>query len=207
MERGHLPANLKFNDPLGVAAVTTVTEWCDEAGIGASPLVHMPFAGQYGPAKSVSPRLTQAPKKKLSYSPRSYIFAACYCALELLFNLAWLVLAAVLLFIYGARAPSFAAEHRRITSAIALACILALLFPVISISDDLSCNPDLAESNGSKKWVAAATLARPLLSAWLGAPPPVLGARREGALDAGCLAQSPGFSSSNLNRRPPPALA
>lgn len=134
-------------------------------------------------------------------------FAACYAAVELLFNLAWLALAAALLFLYGARAPSFAAEHRRITSAIALACILALLFPVISISDDLSCNPDLAESNASKKWVAAATLARPPLSAWLGTPPPVRGARREAALDAGCRAQSPALSSSNLNRRPPPALS
>lgn len=121
-----------------------------------------------------------------------------------MFNLAWLALAAALLFLYGARAPSFATEHRRITSAIALACILALLFPVISISDDLSCNPDLAESNASKKWVASTHLAKPLISTWLSVPPPQRGTRREPVLDAGCLAQSPGLSSSNLNRRPPP---
>lgn len=126
--------------------------------------------------------------------------------MELVFNLAWLVLAVALLFLYCARAPSFAAKHRHFTSGIALACILGLLFPVISISDDLICNPDLAESNGSKKWVAPADLAKPMLSVRVIAPPLMPGVRRKTQQHAAFRVQSPGISSSKLNRRPPPAV-
>jgi hypothetical protein len=126
---------------------------------------------------------------------------------EVLFNLAWLVLAATLVIFYCARAPSLAREHRRITGGIALVCALALLFPVISISDDLLWNPDLAESSGCKKWVAPIDLAKPTASARLSTPPApscsTLTAREEVAPKAPLA----GTCSSNLNRRPPPVRA
>ena len=127
--------------------------------------------------------------------------------MEVLFNLAWLVLAATLVVFYCARAPSLAGKHRRLNGGIAVVCVLALLFPVISISDDLLSNPDLAESSSSKKWIAPVHPAKPMASARMAAPAPSpcsrAGKRRELALRA----SSPGTSSSNLNRRPPPALA
>jgi hypothetical protein len=125
--------------------------------------------------------------------------------LELAFNFAWMGLA-VALFLSCGRAPSLAARHRPIAGAIALACIMALLFPVISISDDLVNKLDLAESGSSKKWTASSDMAGPMLSTRMGAPPSEPDAQREAQQDSSGRSHSPELSSSNLDRRPPPAL-
>jgi hypothetical protein len=125
---------------------------------------------------------------------------------ELVLNLAWLVLAATLLILYSARAPSSATEHPHLTSGLALLCIIALLFPVVSITDDLSCNPDLAESNTSKKWVTSTLLVKPLVTARHTSVPPRHSTLREIVREDDCRVSSYEFSCSNVNRRPPPLL-
>jgi hypothetical protein len=75
---------------------------------------------------------------------------------------------------------------------------------VVSITDDLSCNPDLAESNISKKWVSSTHLAKALVSARYDFVPPRHSTRRESVLDDHTVVLAGEFSSSNMNRRPPP---
>jgi hypothetical protein len=126
--------------------------------------------------------------------------------LELAFNFAWMGLA-VALFLCCGRAPSPATRHRPVIGGIALACIMALLFPVISVTDDLIAEPDLAESTSFKKQAVAADLAGPMLSSPMAARPSEADARPETIQDSSVRRHSPELTSSNLDRRPPPALS
>ena len=71
-------------------------------------------------------------------------------SLELFLNLAWLVIAigALSAFAFWARAEKSAGHRLRV--GIAVACGLALLFPIISVTDDMS--PDAA---ALEEWSAA----------------------------------------------------
>jgi len=79
--------------------------------------------------------------------------------LEFALNLVWLVLAATSLSLWGVYAlrgeEKVGCNDLRWVSAIALVCILAVVFPVISMTDDLNSNPALCETNKLKKWIAA----------------------------------------------------
>jgi hypothetical protein len=68
---------------------------------------------------------------------------------ELLLNLIWLALSvtAVVSWILWRRSSSSEASPQMVRGLLVVVCILALLFPVISISDDLSQVPSLAEGN------------------------------------------------------------
>jgi hypothetical protein len=70
-------------------------------------------------------------------------------ALELLLNLCWLAISALALFAWidWRRNSSSLAAPRMLRGLLVVVCILALLFPVISISDDLSQTLSLAEGN------------------------------------------------------------
>jgi hypothetical protein len=58
--------------------------------------------------------------------------------MELLLNLAWLALALLAFTVFLRRkAPAWHSRGSHRTSLLALACVLMLLFPVISVSDDL----------------------------------------------------------------------
>jgi purine-cytosine permease-like protein len=70
---------------------------------------------------------------------------------ELALNIAWLAVAAVLLLLCGARALSFTERRKRITALVALACLIWLLFPVISITDDLNASQSVYEGTTTKK--------------------------------------------------------
>ncbi|HEY6893847.1 MAG TPA: hypothetical protein VI258_06750 [Rhodanobacteraceae bacterium] len=59
--------------------------------------------------------------------------------MELLLNLVWCLLVA-------AAAVRFAMSERRVAVALATLCILALLFPIISVTDDLHSSPMLFEA-------------------------------------------------------------
>ncbi len=72
--------------------------------------------------------------------------------MELFLNLFWLMLAvpAVWMLIEG-RSRGWEREHR-FGSAVVLSCVLLLLFPVISATDDLhAMRPEMEESNPSKR--------------------------------------------------------
>jgi ABC-type Co2+ transport system permease subunit len=80
-------------------------------------------------------------------------------ALEFALNLVWLVLAVASLALWGVHTlrgeEKIGRNNLRWMSAIALVCILAVAFPVISMTDDLNSNPALCETNKLKKWIAA----------------------------------------------------
>ncbi len=88
--------------------------------------------------------------------------------------------------------------------AIALVCLICLLFPVISMTDDLNCSgPALVESSKIKKLVASAHVILTLL------PWPALEAPQENrwaALDRTPDLRRPSLEilAFNLSRRPPP---
>jgi hypothetical protein len=92
--------------------------------------------------------------------------------LELALNLVWLVVSLALLTL-GARQVSLAAADRRRTiAAIALVCLVCLLFPVISATDDLhDSGPALLETNKLKLLAPSSTAALTVLP-WLALRPP-----------------------------------
>jgi len=125
---------------------------------------------------------------------------------ELALNIAWLVVAASLLLLCGARALSFTEKRRRITALIALACLIWLLFPVISITDDLNAGHSVFQATAVKKPTSAAGLIVALLSpsASIGAP---AASWRETNLHAALCEIRQEFFGFDLSRRPPPRRA
>jgi hypothetical protein len=87
--------------------------------------------------------------------------------MELLLNLAWLLMALPAYWLWRQDASARAA--RRVSSGqclLALACILVLLFPVISASDDLhAMRAEMEESSATKRSVRSATGDK--VSGWL----------------------------------------
>lgn len=128
--------------------------------------------------------------------------------MELALNIAWLILSVGLVVLStvrnGAACP---AKRHRVVVAIALACLIAFLFPVISITDDLNGAAILTETTRSKRWMPSvelfAIVATGLLSAFY--------AQSSTWGDGSILSEAPrvsrevfGFHSS---RRPPPAIS
>ena len=67
--------------------------------------------------------------------------------MELFLNLAWLLMALILISLWVLLKPQ--AEERRRNSVIALAMLIVVLFPVVSVSDDLWSVQNPAESDTS----------------------------------------------------------
>ncbi|HEY6307352.1 MAG TPA: hypothetical protein VI488_12935 [Candidatus Angelobacter sp.] len=124
--------------------------------------------------------------------------------MELAFNVVWLVLAAISLLLWGVYALATQQRRSDFTALIALICIICFLFPVISMSNDLSNCPAVLQTNKPKKW-ASAERATALFSA--PAPPalprPVV--RPEANLHAEICLPLREVVCSNLDRRPPPS--
>jgi hypothetical protein len=127
--------------------------------------------------------------------------------MELALNLVWLVFAAGLLVHWGARALSFPEEHRAAAAAIALVCVISLLFPVISITDDLNSGVAVLEARTLiKKLSFSLDAAGALLTAVMAVSSVRLAAWREVNLHADVYHQLHELYASNLTRRPPPPL-
>lgn len=128
--------------------------------------------------------------------------------MELALNLVWLVLAAGLLISWGAHALSFPEKHRLATAALALACVICLLFPVISITDDLNSGATVFEArNLIKKWSVSIETPGALLPAMTSVSSGRHATWREVDWSAGVFLHSREFFYSNMSRRPPPPLA
>jgi len=80
--------------------------------------------------------------------------------MELLLNLIWLALAAGALLTFARRRQESAlpAQGSRWTSLLALSCVLLLLFPVVSASDDLHPTQAVVEDASKKIQLAVAPL-------------------------------------------------
>jgi hypothetical protein len=124
--------------------------------------------------------------------------------LETLLNLVWTSVSLGLLLVCGLHLFRGEANGRRAAAAVALLCLVCLLFPVISATDDINAaSPALVETNKLKRLVASMPAVMTLL-AWpaLQTPPE----DRWATVDA--ISALPPLSeafSFKLNRRPPPS--
>jgi UDP-N-acetylmuramyl pentapeptide phosphotransferase/UDP-N-acetylglucosamine-1-phosphate transferase len=70
--------------------------------------------------------------------------------LELLLNLVWAGIAATLLLLWAMPRLSHAHARRSAVALLALVCVVCILFPVISMTDDLNASPAEPETVKSK---------------------------------------------------------
>jgi len=122
---------------------------------------------------------------------------------ELTLNLVWLVISAVLLLLCGRRESASVAPRHRGLVVLALVCVICLLFPVISMTDDLNSSPALPEASKLKKiavcsQIVVALVDRVVLCA------PAESTRGAIALQLDLRAPSSEPMPFYLNRRPPP---
>jgi hypothetical protein len=123
--------------------------------------------------------------------------------LELILNLVWLGVCLCLLIVSGPLLKKPAAGQARGVTVVALLCLACLLFPAISITDDLQDNPALVEVTKLKKLVCAGPAVMALLP-WI-----ALQAPQKTTLRAANQTDEPWFPpqrvfTTNLTRRPPP---
>ena len=86
-----------------------------------------------------------------------------------------------------------------------LACVVCLLFPVISMTDDLNSSPALVEATKLKKLLFSAQVVIGLFSPVLNySPPERMWCRLAFEQHQDKIQQE--FLSFDLNRRPPPSL-
>lgn len=127
--------------------------------------------------------------------------------MELGLNIAWLILSAslVILGVACGKAGRRTSEQR-IAVVIALTCLIAFLFPVISMTDDLNSAAVLPETNQSKQWIGMTGMFAIVTAAFVAA----FSAQSSAWADGSILAAPPRISqhafSFDLSRRPPPAI-
>ena len=85
--------------------------------------------------------------------------------MEFTLNFVWALIAGTLLVIYS-KSEGVSGRDRSFAF-IAFLCVISVLFPVISITDDLSNVPLMAEGSQARKWLVAGGA----LNAVLGPPP------------------------------------
>jgi hypothetical protein len=92
--------------------------------------------------------------------------------MELLLNLAWLLLALPAFFLWrGSRAASASRRFTSLQCLLALACLLVILFPVISATDDLcAMRNEMEESPASKRSVRHASSEKASAGKWQNSP-------------------------------------
>jgi hypothetical protein len=123
--------------------------------------------------------------------------------LELALNLIWLGISCALLVLGIPLIRQKGIVHSRWVGVMALVCVLCLLFPVISMTDDLHNIPAVVETKKSKNLVAAAHALVALLSGFsFQLPSPVAVAIRNRETLRFPVETLLPF---DLNRRPPPA--
>lgn len=76
--------------------------------------------------------------------------------MELALNLGWLAISIAALGFFGVRLISKDTERNRVIAAIALVCVVCLLFPVVSMTDDLNSSPAIPEATKLKKLLPTA---------------------------------------------------
>jgi hypothetical protein len=102
--------------------------------------------------------------------------------LETLLNLVWTSVSLSLLLVCGIHMLRGGANRRRAAAAVALLCLVCMLFPVISATDDINAaSPALVETNKLKRlaaWMPAVVdllvwpaLQVPLATHWAGVDP------------------------------------
>jgi hypothetical protein len=126
--------------------------------------------------------------------------------LEVTLNLVWLGVSLVLLVVSGMHLARSGADRSRGMAAVAVVCLICFLFPVISITDDLSsAAPALLEPSKLKKLMPSTQAILTLLP-WLmlQKPQEIKWAVPDRQQDVRLPSQH--ILTFSLSRRPPPAL-
>jgi hypothetical protein len=123
--------------------------------------------------------------------------------LEFTLNFVWALSAGTLLVILS-KSEGVSGRDRRFAF-IAFLCVICALFPAISITDDLSNVPLMAEGSQSRKWLVACSS----MNAVLGMPPEhavTLSTMPGEIMTFEAARRSHEFLLPHANRRPPPQL-
>jgi hypothetical protein len=128
--------------------------------------------------------------------------------MELALNLAWMVLVAFMSWLWICRSPR--EDESRWTQFVALAVIILMLFPVISMTDDLMAAQSLAETSSCQRKDHVCMDATPKPHAVLDLFLPVFGALYPGSLTVALSDDLPTASAKtpavgSIQTRPPPA--
>ena len=124
--------------------------------------------------------------------------------MELLLNLVWLALSAGVIGFFGACLIAKTNGRERMAGWIALVCVVCLLFPVISMTDDLNSSTAMAEPSKLKKLLLPAQMIVGLLAhVFVYSAPQHVWAR---LTDERSLRPQQVALSFKLHRRPPPSL-
>jgi hypothetical protein len=135
--------------------------------------------------------------------------------MELLLNLVWIATASAALVAWVAwrRSSDSDAVPKMLRGTMVVVCVLALLFPVISISDDLSQTPGLVESSRLQDVLKAPELrgiyhmAATLPAVFLLSLQPAFQPLPRQYVRAARLSLHEVFWSPSIEKRPPPQLA
>lgn len=127
--------------------------------------------------------------------------------MEVALNIAWLILSTGLVTLaMVAGKSSRRSPEERVAAAIALACLIAFLFPVISMTDDLNSAALVAENSKGKQWVTIASMVAIVATSFFAA----FSAQSRTWADGSILNNLPSLSqepfSFHMSRRPPPAV-
>lgn len=127
--------------------------------------------------------------------------------METLLNLAWLVISAALLLIGLVHATRSARNRSRVIAAIAMICLICLLFPVISMTDDLNSGSLAFLEPGKGKRILPSAQLIAVVFSWLN-----LEFSAKGICIAACRKPEVFLPQHeplpfNLSRRPPPAVS
>jgi hypothetical protein len=122
---------------------------------------------------------------------------------ELALNLGWFALSLAVFGFFGVRFASKNTERTRMIAAIALVCVVCLLFPVISMTDDLNSSPAIPEVTKLKKLTLSNQFVIHLFSyVMIYSAPERIWARLAAEQEQKPAQQA--LLSFDLSRRPPP---
>lgn len=123
---------------------------------------------------------------------------------ELALNLGWLIISLAAFAFFGRHIAAKGDSRKILAACIALACMVCLLFPVISMTDDLNSTLALPEATKFKRLLASGQLAVQLFSLALIYAPARTWATLTQTHKQRPLSQA--FLSFDLSRRPPPSF-
>ncbi len=130
--------------------------------------------------------------------------------MELFFNLSWAALSMILVFLWMRFAPRDGASRRM--QFVALAVLILVLFPVVSVTDDLQAALNPAETDACQRRSHVLTIAHSVIPAIAVLPfvhsahvPAAVIKTRVEAIASALLPDDPG--RAQIQNRPPPPVA